>query len=151
MRPKSCPPCGSLSSSKLSNARILARIKRPESEGRDSKPAVTTTVPPTNERRKASLSARIRSRESAFSAVIFKLKEFVQRESTHAPVVDPRSRISRRSCSTRLLWRLGVDRPASTHWRSSTTLQYHIYTSMSSGLSMLSSHPDSFVLERFFA
>src|ERR1700679_3504864 len=84
MRPKSCSPCGSLSSLKLSNARILARIKRRESEARDSKPAVTTTVPPINERRKASLSARIRTRESALSAVIFNLKEFVQRKSTHA-------------------------------------------------------------------
>ena len=83
----------------------LARIKRRESEGRDSKPAVTTTVPPTNERRKASLSARIRSREGAFSVVIFNLKEFVPRGGRHAraPVADPRSRISCRSCSTRLL------------------------------------------------
>jgi hypothetical protein len=44
--PKARSPCGSLSSSKLSNARILARIKRRRSTGRDSNPAARTTTPP---------------------------------------------------------------------------------------------------------
>ena len=46
---------------------------------------MTTTVPPTNERRKASLSARIRSRESAFSAVIFNLEKFAKGRARTGP------------------------------------------------------------------